>query len=63
MKTYLWKISKKKLSKTNLTQYSNFVKKNYKTNLDRNFSKLWKWSIDNPTDFWKSIWKFTRGWI
>ena len=30
METYLWKINKKKLDKTNLIRYSNFIKKNYK---------------------------------
>ena len=60
MKTYLWKISKKKLSKTNLTLYSSFVKKNYKANSGSDFNKLWEWSVDNPKDFWKSIWKFTK---
>ena len=60
METHLWKINKKKLNKTNLALYSNFIKKKYKINLSNDFNKIWKWSIDNPQFFWKSIWDFTK---
>jgi len=60
MKTYLWKINNKKLNKTNLALYSDFIKKNYKIDSDDNFDKIWKWSVDNPKIFWKSIWDFTK---
>ena len=60
MGTYLWKINKRKLNKTNLALYSNFIKKNYKVNSSNDFNKIWKWSIDNPKFFWKSIWDFTK---
>mgnify|MGYP001262534293 FL=1 len=56
----IWKLNKKKMAKTNLALYSNFLKKNYKTDLNYNFDKIWKWSIDNPEIFWKSVWKFTK---
>ena len=60
MKTYLWKISEEKLSKTNLALYSDFIKHKYKINSDNDFNKMWKWSVDNPKIFWKSIWDFTK---
>ena len=60
MGTYFWKINKRKLNKTNLALYSNFIKKNYKVNSSNNFNKIWKWSVDNPKFFWKSIWDFTK---
>ena len=60
METYLWKINKKKLHKTNLTLYSDFIKQNYKINSGNDFNKIWKWSVDNPKIFWKSIWEFTK---
>ena len=60
MGTYLWKINKKKLNKTNLALYSNFIKKCYKVNSSNDFNKIWKWSVDNPKFFWKSIWDFTK---
>ena len=60
MKTYLWRINKEKLNKTNLTLYSNFIKRNYKIESGNDFNKLWKWSVNNPKIFWKSIWEFTK---
>ena len=60
MGTYLWKINKRRLNKTNLALYSNFIKKHYKVNSNNNFNKIWKWSVDNPKFFWKSIWDFTK---
>ena len=60
MKTYLWKIDKEELGRTNLAHYSNFIKKNFKINLNNNFDKIWRWSINNNEIFWKSIWDFTK---
>ncbi len=60
MKTFLWRISSKKLSKTNLSLYSRFIKKNYKFNSYSKYDKIWKWSVSNPSIFWKSIWDFTK---
>ena len=60
MKTYLWKINKEKQKKTNLALYSNFINKKYKISTGNNFNKIWKWSVDNPQIFWKSIWDFTK---
>ena len=60
MESYLWKINEAKLSKTNLALYSDYIRKNYKINFGNDFSKIWKWSVDNPKIFWKSIWNFTK---
>ena len=60
MNNQLWKIKKEKLNKTNLFLYSNFINKNFKINTGINFNKIWKWSVDNPEIFWKSIWDFTK---
>ena len=60
MESYLWKISDKKLKETNLTFYSNFIQQKYKVNLGNDFNKIWKWSVDNTPEFWKSIWEFTK---
>ena len=60
MKTYQWKIDKKKLKKTNIALYNNFIEKKYKIKTNNNFNKIWKWSINNPNNFWKSIWDFTK---
>ena len=60
MDTHLWKLDKKKLNKTNLFLYSNFIKKNFKVNTNHDFNKIWEWSIKNPKKFWQSIWDFTK---
>jgi len=60
MKTFLWKINKEKLNKTNLALYSNFIKRNYEVNSGNDFNKIWRWSVDKPNFFWKSIWDFTK---
>ena len=60
METYLWKINEKKLSETNLQKYSNFINKNYKVETNKDFDKIWRWSVENKSDFWKSIWEFTK---
>ncbi len=60
MKTYLWKINEKKLNETNLQKYSDFINKNYKVDADKDFNKIWRWSVENKSDFWKSIWEFTK---
>ena len=60
MNTQLWKIKKERLTKTNLFLYSNFIEKNFNINLGNDFNKIWKWSVDNPKIFWKSIWDFTK---
>ena len=60
MNTYIWKINKEEFKKTNLALYSNFIKKKYKVKAGNNFNKIWKWSVDNPKIFWKSIWDFTK---
>ena len=60
METYLWKINDEKLNKTNLAIYSDFIRKRYNFDSKNNFNKIWRWSIENPEDFWKSIWDFTK---
>ena len=60
MKTYLWKINKEKLNRSNLASYSNFVEKNYKVDFGNNFNAIWRWSIANTQFFWKTIWDFTK---
>ena len=60
MNTYSWKLNKEKLNKTNLYLYSNFIKQVFKIDAQNDFNKIWKWSIENPKNFWKSIWDFTK---
>ena len=58
METYLWKINEKKLNKTNLKKYSDFINKNYKVDANKNFNKIWKWSVENKGPFCRSCYWF-----
>ena len=60
MKTYLWRMNKESLKKTNLAKYSEFIEKKNRINFNNDFNKIWKWSVQNPKIFWKSIWDFTK---
>ena len=60
METYLWKINEHKLSNTNLQKDSDFINKNYKIETNNDYNKIWRWSIENKSAFWKSIWEFTK---
>ena len=60
MNPYIWKLSEEKLNNTNLYLYSNFIKKIFKIDTKNDFNKIWKWSVENPKNFWKSVWDFTK---
>jgi len=60
MDTYLWKLKEEKLNNTNLSLYSDFIKKKFNVDTKSDFNKIWEWSINNSDIFWKSIWDFTK---
>ncbi len=54
----LWEPSKGLIKNSNLFAYEKFISKYYKYNFSRNYTKLLKWSVKNPKDFWNSIWEY-----
>ena len=60
MKNILWKCSDKKLKDSNLFKFESFLKEKYGINHNNNYEQLWKWSIKNSGEFWKSIWEFSN---
>ena len=60
MNKKLWEASQVIKNKSNLFKYEEFLEKNYKYKISKKFQKLLKWSIDNPVNFWSSIWDFTK---
>lgn len=53
----LWEGSSEFKSNSHLFQYQEWLKDNQKLNFE-NYHELWKWSVDNIEDFWKSIWEY-----
>lgn len=50
----LWKPTEKFIKSSNLTKYNNWLKDNYAASF-HNYEDLWKWSVDNPEKFWRSL--------
>ncbi|MDP6440545.1 MAG: acetoacetate--CoA ligase [Pelagibacteraceae bacterium] len=60
MTKILWKYSDEKSRKSNLFKFENFLKKKYGLSHNNNYEKLWKWTVENSAEFWKSIWEFSN---
>ncbi len=56
----LWKAKKSEKNKSNLFKYEKFLFSKYKFKITQKYSKLLKWSINNPEKFWSSIWDFAK---
>ncbi len=55
----LWKAKKFQKNKSNLFKYEKFVSSKYNFKITQNYKNLLRWSIENPKNFWSSIWDFT----
>ncbi len=53
---YLWKPSTKVVEESNLNSFTKFA--GIESNKD--FKKLWEWSVANPEIFWSKVWDFTK---
>jgi len=60
MNKKLWEASKAIKNKSNLFRYEKFLAQNYNYNISQKYHKLLKWSTANPSNFWSSIWDFTK---
>ena len=58
MSKKLWEASQKKKKYSNLYKYEKFLSKKYNLNVKQNYSRILKWTINNPNKFWSSIWDF-----
>ena len=56
----LWKAKQSQKNISNLFRYEKFLFSKYKFKVTQKYSKLLKWSIDNPKKFWNSIWDFAE---
>jgi Acyl-coenzyme A synthetases/AMP-(fatty) acid ligases len=60
MKEKLWEASEQVKNKSNLFRYERFLQKNHNYKYSHKFNKLLEWSINNPSEFWSSIWDFAK---
>jgi len=58
MSKKLWEASQTKKKYSNLYKYEKFLSKKYNLNIKQNYSRILKWTINNPNKFWSSIWDF-----
>ena len=56
----LWKANQSQKNISNLFRYEKFLFSKYKFKITQRYSKILKWSIDNPKKFWNSIWEFSK---
>lgn len=55
----LWRPSETFVANSNLTKYATWLKNNKGLSFD-NYDELWKWSVENLTEFWQSISDFFK---
>ena len=56
MDKLLWDPSSTRKEMSLLEDFSKYI--NHKSNY--NFKKLWKWSVDNPDEFWSKFWDYSK---
>jgi len=60
MKKKLWEASSGQKKKSLLSSYEKFISKQFKKNFNQKYENILKWSIENPGNFWSSIWDFSE---
>ena len=60
MSQKLWEANSKIKSKSNLFAFEKFLAKNFSYKPEKNYKKLFNWTIRNPKDFWSSMWEFSN---
>jgi len=57
MKKLLWEPSGEKKKNTNMFKFIRFINEKGVKNIS-DYNELYNWSINNPADFWVSVWEF-----
>jgi len=55
----IWIPSAERVSNSNFTRYFSFLRTHFKKDFN-NYDELYKWSINEIEEFWKSIWEYSR---
>ncbi|MGQ9529890.1 MAG: acetoacetate--CoA ligase [Candidatus Bathycorpusculaceae bacterium] len=59
MRKPLWKPSDKRIKEANITRFIEFVNNRYNLRI-KSYGDLYKWSIEEISDFWECLWDFTQ---
>jgi acetoacetyl-CoA synthetase len=57
MKKPLWEPSEERIKNANMTDFIHLVNGRYGNNF-RSYDELYRWSIDNISDFWEIMWEY-----
>ena len=60
MNKKLWEASPGQKKTSLLSSYEQFISKKFKKKFNQKYDNILKWSIENPGNFWSSIWDFSE---
>ena len=60
MSQKMWEANSKIKSKSNFFAFEKFLAKNFNYKPEKNYKKLFNWTIRNPKHFWSSMWEFSN---
>ncbi len=56
----LWEADSQTKAKSNLFEFEKFLAKKFNYKAEKNYKKLFNWTIENPKLFWSSIWEYSN---
>ena len=56
----MWEASTSQKKKSLLSNYEQFISKKFNKKFNQKYESILKWSIENPGNFWSSIWDFSE---
>jgi len=56
----LWAASKNTKINSNLYSFEKFISQKYSLNLNKNYQKILRWSINNSPIFWDAVWDYCK---
>jgi acetoacetyl-CoA synthetase len=59
MRKPLWTPSEERIKQANITRFIKFVNKKHGLKIE-SYAQLYKWSIENISDFWEAMWDFAE---
>ena len=56
----LWQASANQKKNSNLFEFEKFLAKKFSYIPEKNYKKLFDWTIKNPKLFWSSVWEYSN---